>query len=180
MKKTPIRKESSVHKAIEQSKKKEKIHTINNMLLITCIIVSLSTILSLGLGPANEMSCIIKQVNNPTFNEMLIFLAIDGTDKNPYAEEYVCHHFASDLIKNARSMGIQAGYVTLYHKPTGHAIVAFKTTDQGLYFVEPQSDNIITETEMEQMVAENCYLSDPQNPKGIPFNRYSINWFYGE
>lgn len=131
------------------------------------------------IGPANEVSCLIKQVENPTFFTMATFIAIDSTDNNVYTPEYVCHHFTTDLIAQAQQQGIQAGYVTLHHKPTGHALVAFKTTDRGLYFVEPQSDILIPAEQMQAMMETGVYRSDPQNPTGIPFTHYSINWFYG-
>lgn len=172
--------ESSVERALRQSQRKDRAHIFLVFIIITCIPLGSMTFIHYGVGPANEVSCLLNNVENPTFNEMILFIAIDKTDTHPYTESYVCHHFTHTVIMNAKQQGIQAGYVTLYNKPNGHAIVAFQTTDQGLYFVEPQSDNLISEKEMEQMVAEKCYRSDPQNPKGITFTQYGINWFYGK
>jgi len=172
--------ESSVKRALRQSQRKDRVHILLVYIVISCITVGSTNFIQYGMGPANEVSCILHQLDNPTFREMALFIAVDKTDIHPYTESYVCHHFTHDVIMNAKQHGIQAGYVILYNKPNGHAIVAFQTIDQGLYFVEPQSDNIITEKEMEQMVAEKCYRSDPQNPNGIRFTHYGINWFYGK
>lgn len=173
-------KETSVRRALRYAQYRDRAQIVIVFALVITIPLTSTAFIQQGIGPANEVSCFVHDVENPTFEEMILFVAIDQTDKKPYTKTYVCHHFTHDLIAGARERDIQAGYVTLYNKPNGHAIVAFQTVDRGLYFVEPQSDNIITEEEMEQMVEQQCYRSDPQNPEGITFTRYGINWFYGK
>ena len=46
------------------------------------------------------------------------------------------------MCNNAEADGIRCAYVRLGFPALGHAIVAFQTTDRGLVFVEPQSDEI--------------------------------------
>jgi hypothetical protein len=84
-------------------------------------------------------------LRDPTYAEVVEFIASDQTDKNIYASDYVCVNFAADLKSNAFYAGFRAGCVYLqfperYH----HGIVCFNTVDRGLIFVEPQTDEIVT------------------------------------
>jgi len=84
-------------------------------------------------------------IRDPTYQEMLDFLTTDQTDKNPYNEtSYVCWNFASDLMNNAFKAGYKCGWVHLAFPSSAHAIDCFNTTDQGLVFVEPQRDDVVT------------------------------------
>jgi len=89
---------------------------------------------------AAPVSRLVK-THNPTYDELMQFLAADKTDENPYIEgEYVCFEYAADMNNNADALGIQAAYVRLRSNDWGHAVVAFQTVDRGLIFIEPQSD----------------------------------------
>src|SRR3990172_7856841 len=89
---------------------------------------------------AKPVSRLVK-MHNPTYDELMQFLAADKTDENPYIEgEYVCFEYAADMNNNADAIGIQAAYVRLRSNDWGHAVVAFHTVDRGLIFIEPQSD----------------------------------------
>jgi len=87
-------------------------------------------------------------LHDPSFMEMLEFLRLDKTDQKFYSyPSYVCHDFASDVKRNAFNAGLKCFYVTLDFPPSadgGHAIVAFNTTDRGMQYVEPQSDQIMS------------------------------------
>lgn len=86
------------------------------------------------LGLVNNVTAV-----NPTWAELVDFLAEDKTDQNTYVpDEYVCLNFATDLHNNAERAGIRAGLVTveLSEVPRGHAFNAFKTTDRGLVFID--------------------------------------------
>ncbi len=81
------------------------------------------------------------ELRNPTYKELIGFLAGDKTDSNPYISgEYVCFDFAAELNNNADASGIRAAYVRIRGDEWAHAIVAFETVDRGLIFIEPQSD----------------------------------------
>ena len=81
------------------------------------------------------------KTHNPTYKELMSFLASDNTDAHPYIDgQYVCFDFAADLNNNADAAGVQAAYVRLRSTDWGHAVVAFNTVDRGLVFIEPQSD----------------------------------------
>lgn len=81
-------------------------------------------------------------IKDPTWDEVLAFLASDKTDENIYIEPYyVCSHFSRDVCNAAEAVGIRCAVVELkYPNSQGHLIVAFNTVDKGLVYFEPQSD----------------------------------------
>lgn len=98
------------------------------------------------------------EMHDPTYSELADFLGDDTTDENEYNENvYVCFDFSKDLIANAMDVGMMAGYVRItywenhqyytfaenFRSYSAHAIVAFKTVDEGLVYVEPQNDVIM-------------------------------------
>jgi hypothetical protein len=81
-------------------------------------------------------------LHNPTLKEALDFLKRDQTDANEYLEgEYVCSHFAADVNNNAEKQGIRCALVDVRFPDSGHAIIAFDTTDEGMVFFEPITDD---------------------------------------
>lgn len=87
-------------------------------------------------------------LRDPTYQELMDFLAKDETDKRPYQKRwYVCLQFATELNNNAEKAGFRAAFVFISysddHSIINHAIVAFNTTDQGLIYVEPQKDKVV-------------------------------------
>jgi hypothetical protein len=79
---------------------------------------------------------------DPTYAQMKAFVAADKTDKNTYnAATYDCVNFSNDLITDAAKQGIRAAFVSIDFPSSGHAIVAFNTTDKGLVYIEPQDDD---------------------------------------
>lgn len=118
----------------------------------------------------------LNYLRNPTSQEALQFIASDQTNSNQYRkEEYTCTNFATDVKNNALRNRYNCGYVIIYF-PDGqsHAINCFNTSDNGLIFVEPQTDTIV------QLNLGQPYLDkiqyEPQN-----FNdtiiKYTIIWF---
>lgn len=83
-------------------------------------------------------------IRDPTYSEMLNFIASDQTDKNTYDEyTYYCYHFCNDVLTNAFSQGLKGGFVYIEFTEGAHAAVCFDTVDKGLVFVEPQSDELV-------------------------------------
>lgn len=75
--------------------------------------------------------------------ELNVFLASDHTNWNEWiADVYTCVNFTLDLVANARAQNIDAWIVGVKfeNSDTGHAFVAFQTTDRGEVWIEPQSD----------------------------------------
>jgi hypothetical protein len=80
-------------------------------------------------------------LSDPTYQQMESFLAADKTDLNTYnATTYNCVNFSADVIANAAKSKIRCAYVNIDERDSGHAIVAFNTTDRGLIYIEPQTD----------------------------------------
>ena len=96
----------------------------------------------IGRGSSSKEAAAYRvELHNPTYKEVIDFLAGDKTDSNPFIKgEYVCFDFAAELNNNAEASGIRAAYVRIRAREWGHAIVAFETVDRGLVFIEPQSD----------------------------------------
>jgi phage shock protein A len=82
--------------------------------------------------------------NDPTYAAMQTFLAADTTDSEPYVTgSYVCWNYASDVIADAAKQHIRCGFVYVEFPGSAHAVVAFNTTDKGLVYIEPQSDEVV-------------------------------------
>jgi predicted nuclease with TOPRIM domain len=79
---------------------------------------------------------------DPTYAEVVAFVNVDQTDKNAYTEDYVCYDFTADFNANAFQMGYRCGFVYMEFAESAHAIACFNTTDRGLIYVEPQTDEI--------------------------------------
>jgi len=83
-------------------------------------------------------------IRDPTYAEMIAFLAADNTDKNVYdSDTYNCYDYTRDVCANAFEQGYRAGFVYLYFKESAHALICFNTVDQGLIYIEPQYDAIV-------------------------------------
>ena len=89
----------------------------------------------------------VVSLHNPTYNELIEFLARDTTDSKPYIEgEYVCSDFSAEVNNNAEAKGIRAAFVIIrlpQEVPAEHALIAFETKDKGLIFIEPQLDKVV-------------------------------------
>jgi len=82
-------------------------------------------------------------IRDPTYAEAIAFISLDETDKNDWTEDYVCYDFTADFEGNAFQMGYRCGFVYIEFSETAHAIACFNTTDSGLIYVEPQTDEIV-------------------------------------
>lgn len=81
-------------------------------------------------------------LRDPTYDEVLLFLAEDKTDEHGYSEpSYVCSHFSRDVCNNAEVAGLRSAFVEIRYPDMGHSIVAFNTVDKGMIFFEPQHDD---------------------------------------
>jgi len=103
---------------------------------------------------------------DPTYASMEAFLASDKTDQNTYnATTYNCVNFSADVIANASKQNIRCAYVNIDFGNilSGHAIVAFDTTDKGMVYIEPQNDCIV------QLKVGNHYDQEEIPPPGYYF-----------
>lgn len=86
-------------------------------------------------------------IRDPTYAEAVAFIASDQTDKNYWTEDYVCMNFVADFKNNAFNAGFRAGCVYIeFPNNVVHGITCFNTVDNGLIFIETQSDEIVTLT----------------------------------
>lgn len=81
---------------------------------------------------------------DPTYAEVIRFLADDPVDSYKFElNRYECRHFATDLNNNAEAAGLRCGFALLCYEKGQHALNAFETIDQGIIYVEPQTDAIV-------------------------------------
>ena len=80
---------------------------------------------------------------NPSWSQLVDFLARDPTDKQKYVyNSFVCGDFAEMLHNNAEKAGWRAAYVSIELGPSsylpggGHGLNAFDTTDRGLVYID--------------------------------------------
>jgi hypothetical protein len=100
--------------------------------------------MGMGSGSVGEVATLV-ELHNPTYEEVMEFLARDDTDSRHYIKgAYVCRDFAADVNNNAESEGIRTAYVRIRTERWSHVIVAFETVDMGLIFIEPMSDAMVS------------------------------------
>ncbi len=83
---------------------------------------------------------------DPTYSEAITFINSDKSDENDYTNDYVCYDFTADFNDNAFQAGYRCGFVYIEFSDSAHAIACFNTTDNGLIYIEPQNDEIVTLT----------------------------------
>jgi hypothetical protein len=84
--------------------------------------------------------------NNVSYKAVMTFIAKDRTDTNTYDTiKYNCFNYSADVISNAINQHIRCGFVYIMFKEphSAHAIIAFSTTDRGIIYIEPQTDNVV-------------------------------------
>jgi hypothetical protein len=82
--------------------------------------------------------------SNPTWDELVSFLANDDIDSHRYAlETFNCGDFAQMLHNRAEKAGIRTAFVVVQLGPCeywpsagGHCLNAFETTDRGLVYID--------------------------------------------
>jgi len=78
-----------------------------------------------------------QDAHNPTMAELKAFLKEDHTENYPGSvTSFVCLNYAVMLHNNAEANGIRCAVVAIYGSSDGHALNAFRTTDEGLIFVD--------------------------------------------
>lgn len=83
------------------------------------------------------------EMHDPTYQEVYTFIALDKTDQIPYDEDtFNCMDYATMINNNAEGKGIRCCVIYLDFKDSAysHSIIGFDTTDSGMLYYEPQSD----------------------------------------
>ena len=99
-------------------------------------------------------------LRDPTYSEAIFFINLDTTDQNEYTDNYVCHDFSADFKNNAFQAGYRCGYVYIEFPDSAHAIICFNTVDNGMFYVEPQNDQIVTLTIGQPLYDRDLYIVD--------------------
>jgi len=120
---------------------------------------------------------------NPTYEEAKDFILNDNTSDNidEYDEIfYNCVHFSKDVNDNAEKQGLICGYVVVnIQNDFPHAVVAFNTTDKGIVFFEPQTDEEVDLTKGSDYWTQciiNSSSNDYQDKYGSTVESYEIYW----
>jgi hypothetical protein len=110
-------------------------------------------------------------IRDPTYQEALDFVEADQTEKTPYdVKAFNCIDFSAAVKKNAFDAGYRAFFVYIDFKTTSHSVIAFKTTDKGILFIEPQYDQILNLEVGENYTLLNGFIYDP----GMVIGRYVL------
>ena len=91
------------------------------------------------------------QAVNPTWNQLMTFIAQDKTDQHPYnINSFNCVNYATTVYNNAEASDIEAATVTLNlsNSVAGHAVNAFITSDYGLVYVDCTGGDAISRVEV--------------------------------
>ncbi|MBS7614742.1 hypothetical protein KEJ18_03305 [Candidatus Bathyarchaeota archaeon] len=114
----------------------------NSLDFVIVLIVSVSVVAVVNYAWA--MNFRDTALRDPTYQEVLDFIALDQTDKNIFSmDNYTCLSFATDVRNHALMKGIKCGLVYVVFAESSHTIVCFNTVDQGLVYVEPQNDAVV-------------------------------------
>ena len=120
-------------------------------------------------------------LKDPTYQQVKTFMAADRTNDNPYVDDtYVCEDFSADVIVHALQQKIRCGYVSIRYSDSAHAIVAFNTTDRGLIYIEPQSDEEVNLAAGKHYWTQ-CVLASPGHyyldpPYNDTIDRFNVIW----
>jgi hypothetical protein len=80
---------------------------------------------------------------DPTYQQMLSFMATDTVHSHVYNSTYICWNFCNDYINEAFRAGWRCGFVYISYPEYAHGVVCFNTTDKGIVFAEPQFNEIV-------------------------------------
>lgn len=109
-------------------------------------------------------------IRDPSYQEMLSFIAIDTVHNHPYVSgNYTCFNFANDFANEAFNRGFRCGVVYLVLDTGEHSLNCFKTTNSGLFFIEPQVAQVVS------LVAGQTYQFEGYQPMGT-VDYYAIVW----
>lgn len=107
-----------------------------------------------------------KGLINPTYEQLWDFVLKDKTNNLEWSEEFDCTEFSNRFIKNFAKKGFFACTTELNMiingEESGHILVTVKT-DEGLYYIEPQSDVVFPADKLQvgknycNIVGWNCY-----------------------
>jgi hypothetical protein len=95
-----------------------------------------------------------------TWAQLMDLTFNDHTNWNTWTKQYNCVNFSMDLVSNMEALNVEVWIVAVDFKDQkeGHAFVAFPTTDRGIIWIEPQSDDAYSVSEIDSYL---CFANDP-------------------
>ena len=104
----------------------------------------------------NELNQEIKNLKNgstyykPSLSSVNEFLKENDVDEREYKDEdYTCVDYTFDLMEAGKKEGFETGFVYIYlysdNSNSAHSIAYFNTSDEGVVYVEPQTDTMLYE-----------------------------------
>jgi hypothetical protein len=114
-------------------------------------------------------------LHDPTYQEVMDFLETDDSNDTPYSKnDHICTDYTTEVNNNAEKLGLRCASVYIIYPDTGHSIVGFDTTDQGMIFIEPQFDKEVTLPVGKSYSTSNGFLQPDDIDDTIV--RYLIMW----
>ena len=144
-----------------------------NSIIVLCILITCTIIFGTMIIYKNQEIISLKselekarggntyERHNPTFLEVSEFIAQDKTDELNYEnEKFTCKDFAQVVNNNAEKKGIRCAYVLLgFVGNVSHGIIGFNTTDKGMVYIEPQTDEWIQNLEIGKDYWTDCVIT---------------------
>ena len=102
------------------------------------------------------------EIHDPTYSEVVVFMSQDQTNTLPYDDEiFNCADYSSITNNNAENQGIRCCVISLYFHVSAHQIIGFNTTDRGMIYYEPQTDERVENLEMGKQYWTECIKPNP-------------------
>jgi hypothetical protein len=100
------------------------------------------------------------KIGEVTRAELMNYIQKDRTNLNTLTPSYNCVNFSMDLANNAKAAGMIAWVVgvTFADGQVRHTFVAFMTSDRGIVWIEPQTDEAYIVSDVGQPL---CFADHP-------------------
>ena len=101
------------------------------------------------------------ELHDPTLKEVQEFIIDNEINMMPYENiTFASGHYAQYVNNHAEMLGMRCAFVLLSFNMSSHVIIGFDTVDEGMIYIEPQSDEYV-----ENLVIGNDYWTDCVIPK---------------
>jgi len=146
----------------------DELGLVNIELLITqqWLAENLSYIEDLENGTCPECPGCEPEPYNVTQADIEAFLLDDTTDSEIYdSQNFTCIDFSAMLNNNSVANDIETCFIHLYfYNGSRHALVGFNTTDAGIVYVEPQSDEWVVNLTVGNDYWTDCVVGNHTSP----------------
>jgi Skp family chaperone for outer membrane proteins len=104
------------------------------------------------------------ELKNPTYRECKAFMAADKTNSHAYViGSYIYSDFVDEIKTNAMKQKIRCAFVSVHFAGGGAPyIIAFETTDKGMVYFEPTTDEEV-KLEIGKQYWTECVIANPSH-----------------